>query len=129
MSEVVRISTRIPREEWERFAVQFSEAQRGRMVQAEFVDLEVGDEPLSSGIAFYSLDYDPVNKGDNIILAFGSEPDLHFHLIDKPADLWVAEDEQGVVWALEVVHEGGARTILRFGSPGVMGPPVKADQA
>ena len=108
------INKQIPSERWEEFCDTFTQGNRDRTVSIEIVGPEVGDQRLANAVPFSAIDFDTLYKGDTFILSYGSEAPLTTHTIPVPAELWQAQDENGVVLALEIIDTEDRKTIISF---------------
>ena len=115
MSNIAPDETKkIPAERWAEWSTTFSNGNRGRLVKIEVVSDEVGAEPLVDAATLVALDYDPAGKGNNFVISYGDEAAPSSHVIAKPAALWQAQGEDGLVVSLEIEAEGGSRIIITF---------------
>ena len=94
----------------------FSNGNRGRMVAIEVADMAIGDQPLTETATLFAIDYDPVNKGDDLMITTGRDEVEYTHKISAPAEIWESQDDNGKVVALEVIDRDGLKTILVFKS-------------
>ena len=108
------INKRIHSERWEEFCDTFTQGNRGRTVSIEVVGLDVGDQRLANTVPFSAIDFDMLYKGYAFILSYGSAAPLTTHSIPEPAELWQAQDENGVVVALEIIDTEDRKTIIEF---------------
>jgi hypothetical protein len=101
----------IPRDNWKRY---FDEVERRHIREGtasatiNLVSTEIGDQPEVTRILIEGLDYDPKSEALEVQLK-----DLD-RLVFHPVDIWVVEEDDGFVSALEVVHADGAREIMRI---------------
>ena len=102
----------LPREEWGAFLATLSTENRGRVVSAEVVGEDVGDQLLFTG-PLMALDYDPVGKGDDIVITAGEE--AFEHVIHSPSELWLARAADGQIVSMEIGSADGRRTIINLG--------------
>jgi hypothetical protein len=58
---------------------------------------------LAFSVPFSAIDFDMLYKGDELILSYGSTAPLTTHSITVPAEVWQAQDNYGVVVALEII--------------------------
>ena len=59
---------------------------------------------------FVSVDFDPDGKGNDLIIKL----DEFAHIVNVPVELYIIENSNGVVSALEVVDQNGDITYLRL---------------
>jgi len=107
---------RIDQERWSEFLSMFSNDNRGRMITIEVADMAIGDQKLTDGMPLFAIDYDPVNKGDDLLISTGLDDVDFTHKISAPAEIWESQDDNGKVVAMEVINRNGAKTIIVFKS-------------
>jgi len=101
---------------WSVFLSMFSNGNRGRRVAIEVADLAIGDQPLTEAAPLFAIDYDPANKGDDLVITTGRDEVDYSHKINAPAEIWESQDDNGKVVSLEVIDRNGTKTILVFKS-------------
>ena len=101
---------------WSEFLSMFSNGNRGRRVAIEVADMAIGDQPLTEAAPLFAIDYDPANKGDDLVITTGRDEVDYSHKINAPAEIWESQDDNGKVVSLEVIDRNGAKTILVFKS-------------
>jgi hypothetical protein len=101
---------------WLEFLSMFSNGNRGRRVAIEVADMSNGDQPLTEAAPLFAIDYDPANKGDDLVITTGRDEVDYSHKINAPAEIWESQDDNGKVVSLEVIDRNGARTIIAFKS-------------
>ena len=91
--------------EWQERLQTFTSGNRGRRaaIAAEGMTL-VEDK------SFETVIYDPVKKGNDLVISVED----FTHTVDAPTELYVEENEEGVVTSLEVVDQNGKSSFLRF---------------
>ncbi len=94
----------------------YSNGNRGRMVAIEVADLAIGDQPLTEAAPLFAIDYDPANKGDDLVITTGRDEVDYSLKINAPAEIWESQDDNGKVVALEIIDRDGVKTILTFKS-------------
>ena len=109
------INTQIPQDQWPDFFVTFSNGNRGRSLSLEAFDNETGDVPAANQGPLMAIDYDPVGKGDDIVVTTGTDEIDYSHTIKAPVEVWQAQNDNGEVSALEIVDQNNAKTILSLG--------------
>ena len=107
---------KIDQESWLEFLSMFSNGNRGRRVAIEVADLAIGDQPLTEAAPLFAIDYDPANKGDDLVITTGRDEMDYSHTISAPAEIWESQDDNGKVVALEIINRNGSKTILAFES-------------
>ena len=108
------INTQIPREEWRDFLVTLSNGNRGRMLSLEVLDSESGDSGQAKQGKLMAVDYDPVDKGNDIVVTTGVDEIDYTHTIRAPVEIWKAQQDRGEVAALEIIDQNNVKTILSF---------------
>lgn len=101
---------------WSEFLSIFSNGNRGRMVAIEVADMATGDQPLTEASPLLAIDYDPANKGDDLVITTGRDEVDYSHKINAPVEIWESQDDNGKVVSLEVIDRKGVKTILVFKS-------------
>ena len=101
---------------WSEFLSMFSNGNRGRRVAIEVADMAIGDQPLTEAAPLFAIDYDPGNKGDDLVITTGRDAVDYSHKISAPAEIWELQDDNGKVVSLEVIDRNGGKTILVFKS-------------
>ena len=101
---------------WPEFLSIFSNGNRGRMVAIEVADLAIGDQPLTEAAPLFAIDYDPANKGDDLVITMGRDEVDYSHKINAPAEIWESQDDNGKVVSLEIINRDGVKTIVAFKS-------------
>jgi hypothetical protein len=106
------VNTEIPREEWKDFFVTLSNGNRGRILSIEVLDPESGDSGQSQQGKLLAVDYDPVDKGNDIVVTTGVDEVDYSHTIKAPVEVWKAQQDNGEVAALEIIDQNNVKTIL-----------------
>jgi hypothetical protein len=108
------INTQVPREEWKDFFVTFSNGNRGRMLSLEVLDSESGDSGQAKQGNLLAVDYDPVDKGNDIVVTTGVDEVDYSHTIEAPIEVWKAQQDDGEIASLEIIDQNNVKTILSF---------------
>ena len=103
----------IPGERWGDFCETFTTGNRGRLVNVTLVDEDAG-ERLAEGTSFSAIDYDPGDKGDLFMISYGDQAPLTTHIVDKPLELWQAQNEAGKVILLQIIDAEECRLEIEF---------------
>ncbi len=106
------ITTQIPQAEWQDFMVTFSNGNRGRELSVEVFDKESGDQTARKQGKLMAVDYDPVGKGNDIVVTTGTNEIDYSHTIPAPVEVWQAQHDDGKVAALEIIDQNNVKTIL-----------------
>jgi hypothetical protein len=114
----------ISQEHWSEYLDQVSAGNRGRRVSLDVVGqpegVPVPNAELSpvavdlSDAPFLAIGYDPVNKGNAIVISAGASAVEYEHSVEAPVELAVDLDDNGRLDSLEIVDQNGARTKLNF---------------
>ena len=107
---------KIDQERWSEFLSMFSNGNRGRRVAIEVADMAIGDQPLTDAAPLFAIDYDPADKGDDLVITTGRDEVDYTHKISAPVEIWESQDDNGKVVALEVIDRKGTKTIVVFKS-------------
>lgn len=106
---------RILSERWEAWCDSFTSGNRGRLVDIEVFDAEIGPEPLTEHAALVAIDYDPTDKGNDFVISHGDTATPSRHVISGPVALWQIQDANGLVVSLEIEDQRGGRTVVTLG--------------
>ena len=106
------INTQIPQGEWKDFFVTFSNGNRGRELSLEVLDPDAGDSGQAQQGKLMSVAYDPVGKGNDIVVTTGEDEIEYSHTINAPVEVWKAQQDDGQVAALEIIDQNQTKTIL-----------------
>jgi hypothetical protein len=114
----------ISHEHWSDYLDQVTAGNRGRRVsldvvgQADGVPMHSpGRSPVAIGLTdapFLSIEYDPINKGNAIVISSGVGEGAYEHPIEGPVELTANLDPDGRLDSLEILDQNGARTKLNF---------------
>lgn len=97
----------IPMGRWEEWCDLFTNGNAGRPISVELVGNEEGAVRLADEVALVAIDYDPADKGNAMVISYGASSAPSSHTVNKPAELWQGQDENGLVVALEIVTDSG----------------------
>lgn len=106
------INTQISQADWKDFFVTFSNGNRGRMLSIEVLDSETGSTGQMKQGKLMAVDYDPIGKGNDIVVTTGETEIDYSHTINAPVEVWKAQQESGEVGALEIIDQNNVKTIL-----------------
>jgi uncharacterized protein YkuJ len=103
-------TTKVPRDQLEsyfdRFTKHFLKYDTTTAVDVEYLSQELGDQFEAEGTHLLGVTYDPKDNAFELELENGE------HRVFKPAEIWTAEDTDGFVRAIEVVHDDGTRDVI-----------------
>ena len=108
------INTQIPQKEWKDFFVAFSNGNRGRMLSLESFNSEFGDSGQFAQGKLMSVDCDPIDKGNDIVVTTGVDEVDYTHTIEAPVEVWKVQQDSGEVAALEIINQNNIKTILNL---------------
>ena len=99
------MTKQIEKSEWQERLQTFTSGNRGRKaaIAAEGMTL-VENNP------FVTVVYDPVGKGNDLVISVEN----FTHAVSAPTELYIEENDKGIVTSLKVVDQNGKFTFLRF---------------
>jgi Family of unknown function (DUF5335) len=108
---------RIPRDQLEAYFDAFTKHfllhDSTNAVDVELVAPDWGDQFAAEGAHLYGITYDPKDDAIEFELEGGD------HRIQHPLEVWVAEEVDTFIKAIQVVKEDGAREIARVNRLGI----------
>ena len=113
-ANTIQKTQEILKEKWLSFFDQFTQSNRGRAIALEVANEEIGDETLVKQSPLASITYDPMTKGNDVVIAIGHDMVTYSHTVIAPKAIWVATDSSNQAIALEIVDHSGTQTILQF---------------
>ena len=113
-SKIPKETKQIPQERWQEFCATFTNGNRGRLLSMEILGDDVGDLALAKSTPFAAIDFDPLSKGDDFVISYGSEAPTTSHVITSPVELWEAQDTNGRAVSLEIIDLNNHKTILNL---------------
>lgn len=108
----------IPREEWNEFFDSFSRQHEGWLVTLEVLGQEIGAQVEEHDLSFGGIvnEWDEIH-GNQIVIMLGTKPQDHIsHSIDRPAQVFLEQTDEGADVALSVRSADGITALLRFRS-------------
>ena len=104
---------RIPREElasyFEAFTKHFLRDESTNVVDVEVLTPTLGDQLGIEGAHLVGVTYDPKTNAVELALESGD------HRVVQPAEVWAVEETaDGFVRAIELVHDDGAKDVVRL---------------
>ena len=106
------INTKIPIEQWSDFFSQLSNQNQGRNLSLEIYDQDSGDVGATRQGQLLAVDYDPVGKGNDIVVTTGVDQIDYSHTIPSPVEVWQAENDNGRINAIEIIDQNNVKTIV-----------------
>ena len=107
----------IPQEQWkayfDRFTRRHLEHGAPEEAMVDLVSPTLGDQPEFEGARLLGFTWDPKSEAFEVLFE-----DVD-HLVFHPTEIWVVEDDDGFLSAIELVRPDGDKEILqlRRGSP------------
>jgi hypothetical protein len=108
---------KLDKAEWQAFFDSLLAVLGPKRVEIEVLSLGLGDQVDAESLPLVGLVYDP--KDDMVEVAL----DGLDHLIAKPREIYVVEEEAGELLAIEVVTADGVRQIIRLKDPLMLPAP------
>ena len=108
------INTQIAKADWPEFFILFSNGNRNRQLTIEVIDSESGTTGQARQGPLMAIDYDPVGKGNDIVISTGTHKLDYAHTIQAPVEVWQEQLESGEVAALQIVDQNNVKTVLSF---------------
>src|SRR5512144_427022 len=113
----------LQRAEWkayfDRFTREHLTDETPGAASLEVISPAFGDQFEASAIRLLGLTYDPKSQVFEVAMK-----DVD-HLVFRPAEIWILEDEPGLVSTVEIIDEDGTKEILYVRSGGA--PASRAD--
>lgn len=102
----------IPREQWKDYFDRFTKTlvREGQQesVTIELISPGLGDQIEVDAAHLFGISYDPRSGTLEVLL------DRVDRLVYQPKEIWVMEEEDGLISSLEIVRDGGTKEILTF---------------
>ena len=95
----------IKKEDWQDKIQSLISGNKGRVAK-----ITVGNDTIVDGIVLVGIDYDPKDKGNEIMFTVEGST----HSVYAPTELSVVKQSNGLVSAVEVVDKNGETTILHL---------------
>lgn len=108
------INTQVSSSDWLEFFVSFSNGNQGRLLSLEEFDAESGSTGQVVQGKLIAVDYDPVDKGNDLVVTTGDGEIDNSHIVKAPVEVWKAQADDGEIVSLEIIDQNGAKTILRL---------------
>ena len=114
----------IDQQRWSDYLSQVTAGNRGRHISLDVVGQTPESPETTGGLApvvvdlgdapFLSVEYDPVNKGNAIVISAGENEVSYEHPVENPVELTANLDPDGRLDSLEILDQNGARAKLNF---------------
>lgn len=106
----------IKQEDWSDRMVTFTNGNKGRKVSVVASGPGEEDSVLAENLPFMAIDYDPIKKGDDMIVSLGEDALLFGHTVEAPVEFIENQNDLGVVTSVEVIDQNDKKLILLFGA-------------
>jgi hypothetical protein len=105
------MSTRkqLPIDEWQQWLQTFTSGNAGRKVA-----IAAEGMTLVENKAFRDLEYDPVGKGNDLVITVGYGDETYWHTVNAPVEIYEHQENNGQVSTLEILDQNGKAVFLRF---------------
>ena len=113
MSVTKRLSRDMMKEYFDRFTKRFLNLESTDVADIEVVSVDLGDQVEAQGVHLLGITYDPRSETLDVALEVG---DVRSY---RPREVWVTEEDDGFIHALEIVRDDDAREIIRVRRLGV----------
>lgn len=104
----------IQSERWQEWSTMFTNTNQGRIINLEIKDEESSTKTLADNLELIAVDYDPVGKGNNFVISFGSRQSPSRHRIDNPVKITQMQNKIGLVASIIIEDTMGIRSIILF---------------
>lgn len=108
------INKQIPLEHWVEFFDTFTNGNKGRSIDLEAIDPELGNVTPVKNQPLWSFVYDPVGKGNELTIEIGRDEVAYGHTIYAPNEVWQEQDDNGKVIALQIKADDRTQAIVRL---------------
>jgi hypothetical protein len=100
----------IPNEQWTEYFDGFTKRHLRddlpEKVIIQLVDPELGAQVEANAIRLFGISYDAKSRAFEVLL------EKLDHLVFRPKEVWVVEEDDGFVSALEIIHDDDTKEIL-----------------
>ena len=76
--------------------------------------LEEAGENIAENLPFRNIEYDPVGKGDDLVIALGESDSSMRHVVQAPAEIYLNQTSDGELTSIEISNSAGVVSKLRF---------------
>lgn len=90
--------TIIEKTDWETRFQTFNSGNRGRITS-----IRINDVPLVENKKLEYIEYDPIGKGNDIIISLKN----YVHIIKNPIQLYITKSSIGVISEIEILDQDG----------------------
>jgi hypothetical protein len=110
----IDINKSIPRERWGEFFDQVADGNRGRHISIEIINSELGDEELIKNSPLMAMVYDPIGKGDDLVIETGRDEVNYAHTVFSPTEVLTGQDSNGKMMAISIADAAGTMTLVKL---------------
>jgi Family of unknown function (DUF5335) len=104
----------IEREDWGSCFEDFTRRHEGQLATVRVVDPRLGSQVEARSLPFEGISAAPKGRGP-IVLQLGKAAGANVeHPVADPSEVWLEVTDEGADAALEILSEGGRKTILEF---------------
>ena len=103
------VKKRIPIEDWQDRLQTLTSGNRGRKSA-----IATGGMTIVENKPFRDLEYDPVGKGNDLVITLGGDDDSYFHTVNAPTEIYTHQEDNGEISSVEIVDQNGDVTIIRL---------------
>ncbi len=107
-------SKQIPGDRWVEYCSLLTDGNRGRLMTISDIDERAGLNLLVNEMPLWAVDYDPAEKGDDIVVSMGKDSIEYVHTIDAPVEIWESRNDKGVVVQLRIIDRSSNEFNLTF---------------
>ena len=104
----------IPVHMWPDYLCMFTDANKGRLLMLKSISREEGDTLLSDGSPPLAVDYDPVHKGNDLVISLGKTEIEYAYIFKAPVELSETHHPNGQVQSLEILDQNANKIVLEF---------------
>ncbi len=76
--------------------------------------LEEAGENIAENTPFRNIEYDPADKGNDLVIALGTIDNDLRHVVESPTEIYLHQNSNGEIASLEIINSKGILTMLRF---------------
>jgi hypothetical protein len=98
---------KLDKNEWQSYFDRVSKGLEAEEAEIEVMSLALGDQREAEWLPFHGITYEP--KSDVLDVALEGLD----HMIAKPREIWVEEQDRGIV-SVEIVDAAGIRQIVKL---------------
>ncbi len=104
----------IQMDNWMDHLATFTNGNRGRRVTITVPDGANPEGPIAKDLPLMAIDYDAINKGDDMVISFGPDTLVYSYTIEAPVELWETHNDQGVVTLIKIIDQNNNQCMLKF---------------